>query len=249
MQWSKPKAPKSAADKAPSVLPVTAAEEPDGFFALLLNTATKDEGEDFLDYSFPSESKGLQAILPMKGVLLASCGIMMSAVGQAVNFFVFRSLDGRQEFKVSMRRVERWVLCIVLPASSSDTASKFFVEEAAAMAGLKHGSLEELRGGFRQLEPIFCSLSRLWRSCRDRESALLYTSLGVVRWSSKSKDLQQVIQSKVSNWEKAWKATVQGVPRLCPTPLGFALLLEQRLVATSLDDSAFESCLRLCVLE
>eukprot|EP00441_Pelagodinium_beii_P026850 CAMPEP_0197679034 /NCGR_PEP_ID=MMETSP1338-20131121/91034_1 /TAXON_ID=43686 ORGANISM="Pelagodinium beii, Strain RCC1491" /NCGR_SAMPLE_ID=MMETSP1338 /ASSEMBLY_ACC=CAM_ASM_000754 /LENGTH=75 /DNA_ID=CAMNT_0043260047 /DNA_START=37 /DNA_END=260 /DNA_ORIENTATION=+ len=62
-------------------LPTETADKECKFFALLLNTTTKDEGEEFLDYSFPSESPEMKAILPMKGVFLASCGVMKAAVG------------------------------------------------------------------------------------------------------------------------------------------------------------------------
>ena len=66
--------------------------------ALLINTET-DEGEEFLDFSYAECSEQLRAILPMKGVLLASCGVLKAVVGQEVSFSVFRSVNGDDSYK------------------------------------------------------------------------------------------------------------------------------------------------------
>eukprot|EP00931_Biecheleriopsis_adriatica_P026704 TRINITY_DN16213_c0_g1_i2.p1 TRINITY_DN16213_c0_g1~~TRINITY_DN16213_c0_g1_i2.p1 ORF type:complete len:643 (+),score=131.47 TRINITY_DN16213_c0_g1_i2:119-2047(+) len=230
------------------------------FYVLLLNTATKDEGEEFLDYFFPLESHALQGILPMKGVFLASRGIMKAAVGQEVKFLVFRSLDGGREIKVCLLPLERWLLCVLLPASATDATSQFFAEEAAALISLRHGRLASVQSNFRQLDPVFRALANLWcaslqgpspfggAGAANRANAgLLYASLGVAQWHSLSNDWIEVVKLKVDDWEKGWKSMVPH-PALAQ-PQGFALFLESALMATSLDDQSFTACLRLLALE
>eukprot|EP00435_Cladocopium_sp_Y103_P067806 s291_g30.t1 len=216
--------------------------KPAEFFALLLNTTTKDEGEDFLDFSYPEES-ALKAVLPnCQGVLLASCGVMKAAVGQEVNFMVFRSLQG-QEFKVAMRRQERWILCVILLAPATDSLAQFLVDEALALVLLRHGRFASV-SDFRQLEPIFKALSALASEARSRPTP--YPLLGLMQWHPLASDWRQVIEQRVEEWEKGWKETAV---RPMAVPQGFALLLEQQVMATSLDDETFSACMRLLALE
>ncbi|CAJ1374390.1 unnamed protein product [Effrenium voratum] len=213
--------------------------QPDaGLFALLLNTTTKDEGEEFLDYAYPSEHPDLKAILPMKGVLLASCGVMKAAVGQEVNFLLFRSLTG-QEYKVSMKRLERWILCIVLPAATTDACARQLVDEALALVLLRFGRLQS--ADFRQLEPIFKAMSSVLASHS------LYSCSGQLQWHPLAEDWKQVVEVHISKWEQGWQESAPS-PALA-VPQGFALLLEQQVMATSLNDEAFSACARLLALE
>eukprot|EP00930_Biecheleria_cincta_P045307 TRINITY_DN31240_c0_g1_i1.p1 TRINITY_DN31240_c0_g1~~TRINITY_DN31240_c0_g1_i1.p1 ORF type:complete len:687 (-),score=137.43 TRINITY_DN31240_c0_g1_i1:508-2568(-) len=241
----------------PSKEPPAPKQEATEFFALLLNTTTKDEEEEFLDFSFPAGSPGLQAVVPMKGVFLASCGIMKAAVGQQVNFIVFRSLDGRRELKVAMRAVEKWILCVVLPSSTADTVAQFMVDEAIGLIGLRHGRLSSLQGNFRQLDRIFRALSDLWVSstalmfgieahCPDAGS--LYMSLRIVLWHPLAEEWRDVVKQRIVAWERGWAASAAS-PAPLASPKGFALLLEGKLMATCLHESTFVCCLRLLAFE
>lgn len=243
----------SKPSKEPPVPKPEAAE----LFALLLNTTTKDEEEEFLDFAYPAASPGLQAIIPMKGVFLASCGVMKAAVGQQVNFIVFRSLDGRRELKVSMRAVEKWILCVVLPSTTTDTVAQFLVDEAIGLIGLRHGQLTSLQGNFRQLDRIFRALSDLWAfsaaltsgtkvHCPD--AASLYMSLRIVLWHPLAEDWRDIMKQRVASWERSLAANAAS-PAPLALPKGFALLLEGKLMATCLDENTFACCLRLLAFE
>eukprot|EP00927_Polykrikos_kofoidii_P040322 TRINITY_DN34499_c0_g2_i1.p1 TRINITY_DN34499_c0_g2~~TRINITY_DN34499_c0_g2_i1.p1 ORF type:complete len:696 (+),score=78.25 TRINITY_DN34499_c0_g2_i1:93-2180(+) len=222
-------------------------------FALLLNDATKDEGEEFLDYHFPAEGPEVTAILAMKGVLLASCGVMRAAVGQKVSFFVFRSAEKPSvQYKACFQQIEKWYLCVILPGAISDRIAHCLMDEATSLISLKHGRLSSLQGYFRQLDQTFRALGRLSRGvmqinddgCGD--AGCLYLALGVVLWSSWAEAWREEIRGRMSTWESVWAASCR---KPLAKPEGFVLLLDQTLVATSLTDLAFDACLRLCLLE
>eukprot|EP00403_Amphidinium_massartii_P025771 CAMPEP_0178392648 /NCGR_PEP_ID=MMETSP0689_2-20121128/11785_1 /TAXON_ID=160604 /ORGANISM="Amphidinium massartii, Strain CS-259" /LENGTH=723 /DNA_ID=CAMNT_0020013225 /DNA_START=37 /DNA_END=2205 /DNA_ORIENTATION=- len=223
--------------------------------ALLLNTETKDEGEEFLDFSYPSGSDELKAVLPMKGVLLASAGIMMTTTGMEVQLMVFRGADGKDgHYKVAFQRIERWLLCIVVPGGTSDAIARFLAEEASALVALRHGGLRPVMEAVQQLEPIFKALSNLLRialqSAADGElsSRLLYAYLGVVVWHPTLENWKEQALDRVAAWEHQWEDASRTRPPLA-MPEGFALFLDHALVGTSLQDLAFEACLRVCFLE
>lgn len=226
---------------------------------LLLNTSTKDEGEEFLDYCYPVEDRGLQALLNMKGVLLASCGVMRAAAGQSLTLLVFWSADRMRQYKAAMQRVECWILCVVLPAAAPDSAARFFAETAAELVSLRFGSMTSLARNFKQLDPIFRNLSGAWQSlhsclssgaCSSWASAgLLYTLFGCIPWGSFSKEWYNGfgVGESITAWEAKVKSGAEG--RLCAQPEGFALFLDHLVVGTSLDDAVFKVCLQLCLLE
>mmetsp|Transcript_4647 Transcript_4647/g.17477 ORF Transcript_4647/g.17477 Transcript_4647/m.17477 type:complete len:754 (+) Transcript_4647:71-2332(+) len=229
--------------------------------ALLLNTGTQDEGEEFLDYCHPVEDQNLQAVLNMKGVFLASCGVMKAAVGQSLTLFVFWSADRSRQYKAAIQQIEQWILVVVLPGSVTDGVARFFVEEAQGLMVLRHGRLGTLRGRFRQLDPIFRSLSSLWQSLRGcvdegehREAcvstssaAMLYALFGAVPWSSFTQSWQQRVGDRVTDWEAKVYETASA--NLLALPEGFALFLDHLLIGTNLDDALFKVCLHLCLLE
>jgi len=221
----------------------------------ILNESTKDEEEEYLDYHYPQEDPELSAVLPMKGVLLASCGVMQSAVGQQVSFLLFRSaVNPKIQYKAAFQKIDHWFLCMVLPGVVSDRMAKCLVQEAASLISLRHGRLSCLQGHFRQLDSIFRALGGLLKSVGqgssnecDIPAGNVYLSLGVVLWSSLADGWREEVQSRVMQWESRWEASHAG-QRLA-RPEGFALLLGQTLVATSLTDEAFDACLRLLLLE
>lgn len=237
--------------------PTTVASDPcptggGSLFFLLLDSDTKEEEEDFLSYSFPQADTELQAMLPMKGVLLAGCGLMRTGVGQDVSLLSFRSLHGGSRYKAALRRVEQWVLCIVLPGSASDCHARFFAEEAAELTALRHGRLSAARSDFKQLDPILRSLSVLWQHMAEGHDGvpvggLMYSSLGISLWNSLSDRWQDDLQKRITDWETRWRAG--GGCSAFAQPEAFAVFLGHSLLGTSLSDCAFQACLRLCHLE
>eukprot|EP00928_Gymnodinium_smaydae_P096110 TRINITY_DN8421_c0_g5_i1.p1 TRINITY_DN8421_c0_g5~~TRINITY_DN8421_c0_g5_i1.p1 ORF type:complete len:719 (+),score=69.74 TRINITY_DN8421_c0_g5_i1:271-2157(+) len=188
---------------------------------------------------------------------------MTSTIGQQISFFTFRGLmDPSKYYKACFQRLENWYLCIVLPASVSDTCANRLANEAIGLILLKHGRLSSVRGQFRQLDPIFRTLASLWSvskfALRDEADVTeatgvnttlvdLYLSLGVLTWSPSASRLKQDVQDRVNTWQQRWTAATGGTALVKPE--GFALLLDRALVATSFDDTTFAAFLRLCTIE
>lgn len=240
---------------ASTATPVQHVDNP--LMALLLNTQTKGEEEDFLDYAFPAEDEALECIVGMKGIFLASCGVMRAAAGQEVSFFVFWSADRKSQYKVAIQHVEFWELCVVLPGDTSDGVCRFFVENAVRLVQVRHGTFETVKGTFGQLDSVFRALSSVWRTlrqnledgvCTTSSSALsCFALFNAAPWSSYSWTWRAEVSNRLIDWERNFKLRSHG--KSFASLEGFALFMDHIVVGTSLDDDWFDVCLLLCLLE
>mmetsp|Transcript_85823 Transcript_85823/g.188422 ORF Transcript_85823/g.188422 Transcript_85823/m.188422 type:complete len:763 (-) Transcript_85823:71-2359(-) len=225
--------------------------------AMLLNTGTKEEGEEFLDYYYPQNDPQIQAILPMKGVFLASCGVMQSACGQPVDLMSFGSADSSKQYKTGFQEVEGRIMCIVLPASTPDAVVRFFVTEAIQLVLLRFGSLMALSRTFKQLDPILRGLSVAWSRLQyaHNQQGSVSSAASVIIWqlhgSVPVHSFGRLWQSRIDDALQGWQSKVQSVGsgQALATLDGYALFLDQFLISTTLERSLFEASIRLSLLE
>eukprot|EP00743_Colponemidia_sp_Colp-15_P009250 GILK01010103.1.p1 GENE.GILK01010103.1~~GILK01010103.1.p1 ORF type:complete len:631 (-),score=84.35 GILK01010103.1:4-1851(-) len=119
------------------------------FCALLLDS-TRDEGEEFLVYSYPRDTEASKSLLPLKGVFLASNGIVNAVIGQNVRLISLKSVhsaekkDSDTDIKVSISPIEKWVIALVFPSSIPDLLATSAVEESINYFQLLYPSLSSV---------------------------------------------------------------------------------------------------------